>query len=136
MPTQPLLLLATQGVELDFKEDQLAIEAHVRMRCGWRDLDEISELEYLEYAIEYMEENPFADQAIMLPREALHYDRLSGEVTLWKRFPHTHFYWEPGQFWFGMRMSLTCNYIRVSHYRMRIRQLAEYFGLVEPAYED
>ena len=43
---------------MDFKEDQLAIEAHVRMRCGWRDMDEISEEEYLEYAIEYMQENP------------------------------------------------------------------------------
>lgn len=28
---------------MDFKEDQLAIEAHVRMRSGWLYLDEISE---------------------------------------------------------------------------------------------
>ena len=44
---------------MDFKEDQLAIEAYVRMRCGWRDESEISEEEYAEYANEYMEENPF-----------------------------------------------------------------------------
>ena len=44
---------------MDFKEDQLAIEAHVRMRSGWRDMDEISEEEYLMYAYEYMEEHSF-----------------------------------------------------------------------------
>jgi len=43
---------------LDFKEDQLAIEAHVRMRSGWRDLDEISEEEYMTYAYEYTDAHP------------------------------------------------------------------------------
>ena len=124
------------GVDLDFKEDQLAIEAHVRMRCGWRDMDEISEEEYIEYAIEYMQENPFADEAVMLSRESLSYDRLSGEFTVWKRIPRTQFYWEPGQFWYGMRMSLWCNYVRVGHFRSRIRSLAEYFGLIEVVNED
>ena len=121
---------------MDFKEDLLAIEAHVRMRCGWRDLDEISEEEYLEYAIEYMQENPFADEAVMTPREAISYDRLSGDFTYWKRIPRSNFYWEPGQFWYGMRMSLWCNYVRVGHFRSRIRSLAEYFGLIEVANED
>ena len=46
---------------MDFKEDQLAIEAYVRMKCGWRDDDEISHEEFVTYAFEYMEENPFAD---------------------------------------------------------------------------
>ena len=45
-------------MNLDFKEDQLAIEAHVRMRSGWRDMDEISEEEYMTYAYEYMDEHP------------------------------------------------------------------------------
>ena len=121
---------------MDFKEDQLAIEAHVRMRCGWRDESEISEEEYLAYAIEYIQENPFADEAVSLPRESLTYDRLSGEFTYWKRIPNTQIYWEPGQFWFGMRMSLWCNYLRLQKYRVTWRGLAEYFGLVEPAYED
>jgi len=123
-------------VNLDFKEDQLAIEAHVRMRSGWRDMDDISEEEYLEYAHEYMAEHPFADEAVMLSRESLSYDRLSGEFTVWKRIPRSQFYWEPGQFWYGMRMSLWCNYVRVGHFRSRIRSMAEYFGLVEPASED
>ena len=59
-------------------EDQLAIVARVRMLSGWRDMDEISEEEYIEYSIEYMQGNPFADEAVMLPREAISYDRLSG----------------------------------------------------------
>ena len=121
---------------MDFKEDQLAIESHVRMRCGWRDMDEISEEEYMTYAIEYMQENPFADEPVMLPREAISYDRLSGEVTYWKRIPRSNFYWEPGQFWYGMRMSLWCNYVQIGRFRMKVRLLAEYFGLVDPAYED
>jgi len=134
------------GVDLDFKEDQLAIEAHVRMRCGWRDIDEISEEEYLEYAIEYMQEHPFAEDVIKFPREAMMYDRLSGEFTTWKRIPHTEIYWEPGDFWQGASVSLYC--LRVKHGLVRertykepgepstLRKLGEYFGLVEPAYED
>lgn len=123
-------------MDLDFKEDQLAIEAYVRMRSGWRDESEISEEEYLAYAIEYIQENPFADEAVSLPRESLSYDRLSGEITYWKRIQNTQFYWEPGQFWFGMRISLWCNYLRLQRYRVTWRGLAEYFGLVEPAYDD
>ena len=123
-------------MDLDFKEDQLAIEAYVRMRCGWRDESEVSEEEYLAYAIEYIQENPFADEAVSLPRESLTYDRLSGEFTYWRRIPNTQFYWEPGQFWFGMRMSLWCNYLRLQRYRVTWRGLAEYFGLVDPALDD
>ena len=131
---------------MDFKEDQLAIEAHVRMRCGWRDMDEISEEEYLEYAIEYIVENPFAEDIIKFPREAMMYDRVSGEVTTWKRIPHTEIYWQPGEFWQGVNVSLYC--LRVNHGLVRerthkepgesstLRKLGEYFGLVEPASED
>jgi hypothetical protein len=125
-----------QGADLDFKKDQLAIEAYVRMRCGWRDESEISEEEYLACAIEYIQENPFADEAVSLPREFLTYDRLSGEFTYWKRIPNTQFYWEPGQFWFGMRMSLWCNYLRLRNYRVTLRGVGEYFGLIDPAYDD
>jgi len=116
------------------------------MRSGWRDIDEISEEEYLEYAIEYMQENPFADGVIKLPREAIMYDRLSGEFTTWKRIPYTEIYWESGDFWQGVSVSLYC--LRVKHGLMRertykepgepstLRKLGEYFGLIEPAYED
>jgi hypothetical protein len=133
-------------VDLDFKEDQLAIEAHVRMRCGWRDMDEISEEEYLEYAIEYIQENPFAEDVIKFPREAIVYDRLSGEFNVWKRIPRTEIYWLPGDFWQGVRVSIYC--LRVSYGLVRertykepgepstFRKLGEYFGLVDPAYED
>ena len=61
---------------MDFKEDQLAIEAYVRMRCGWRDESEISEEEYLMYAYEYMEENPFESGLVVKRFEAIFYDRL------------------------------------------------------------
>ena len=144
------LVLATagrkDGVDLDFKEDQLAIETHVRMRSGWRDMDEISEEEYLEYAIEYMQENPFADDVIKLPREAIMYDRLSGEFTTWNRIPCTEIYWEPGDFWQGVSVSVYC--FRVKHGLVRertykepgesstLRKLGEYFGLIEVANED
>ena len=131
---------------MDFKEDQLAIEAHVRMRCGWRDMDEISEEEYLEYAIEYIQENPFAEDVIKLPREAMMYDRLSGEVTTWNRIPHTEIYWQAGDFWQGVNVSLYCLRVKYGLVRERtykdpgqpsnLRKLGEYFGLIDPAYED
>ena len=121
---------------MDFKEDQLAIEAYVRMRSGWRDMDEISEEEYAEYAYEYILENPFAEEPVAFSNEALIYDRLLGEVALWRRVPRTHFYWEPGEFWVGMRMSLWCNYVQLDDRRAKLRSLAEYFGLIEVANED
>ncbi len=130
------LFLANLLVTEYFKEDQLAIEAHVRMRCGWREIDEISEEEYLEYAYEYMEEHPFESGLVVKRFEAIFYDRIGGEFTVWRKIPGLHFYWQPGYFWYGMRMSLWCNYVRVGHFRMRLRSLAEYFGLIEVANED
>jgi len=133
-------------VGLDFKEDQLAIEAHVRMRSGWRDMDEISEEEYLEYAIEYMQEHPFAEDVIKFPREAMMYDRLSGEFTTWKRLPHTEIYWQPGDFWQGVSVSVYCLRVKYGLIRRRkikdpgesstLRKLGEYFGLVDPVNEE
>lgn len=134
------LVLATAGrkggVDLDFKEDQLAIEAHVRMRSGWRDIDEISEEEYLEYAYEYMEEHPFESGLVVKRFEAIFYDRIGGEFTVWRKIPGLHFYWQPGYFWYGMRASW--HGIRQTRREnpSKVRLLAEYFGLVEPAYED
>ena len=126
---------------MDFKEDQMAIEAHVRMRCGWRDDDEISEEEYRTYAIEYMEENPFFDDIVKLSREAMMYDRLAGEVTYWRRIPCTEFYWQPGEFRQGMHLSLVCigvnlGIIKYSNLRLlgedsTLRKLGLYFGLLE-----
>ncbi len=119
----------------------MAIEAHVRMRCGWRDDDEISEEEYCTYAIEYMEENPFLDDIVKLPREAIMYDRFAGEVTYWKRIPFTEFYWQQGEFWRGMHLSLIClgvnlGMIKYSNLRLSgedstFRKLGLYFGLLE-----
>jgi hypothetical protein len=106
------------------------------MRCGWREIDEISEEEYLEYAYEYMEEHPFESGLVVKRFEAIFYDRIGGEFTVWRKIPGLHFYWQPGYFWYGMRMSLWCNYVRVGHFRMRLRSLAEYFGLIEVANED
>jgi hypothetical protein len=130
-------------VNLDFKDDQIAIEAHVRMRCGWRDEDEISEEEYREYAVEYMEENPFLDDIVKLPREAIMYDRFAGELTFWKRIPFTEFYWQRGEFWRGMHISLIClgvNLGVVQYPRKEridgestFRKLGLYFGLLEYA---
>jgi hypothetical protein len=56
---------------LDFKEDQLALEAYIRMRSNWCDEDEISEEQWLEYAIDYMEENPLPDMVVKSDRDAL-----------------------------------------------------------------
>ena len=126
---------------MDFKEDLLAIEAHVRMRCGWRDDDEISEEEYLTYAIEYMDENPFLDDIVKLPCEAMMYDRLAGEVTYWKRIPFTSFYWQRGEFWRGMQLSLICLGVNLGVIKYprkeqideesTFRRLGIYFGLLE-----
>jgi hypothetical protein len=128
-------------VDLDFKEDALAIEAHVRMRCGWRDDDEISEEEYRTYAIEYMEDNPLFDDIVKLPREAMMYDRFAGEVTYWKRIQFTEIYWQQGEFWRGIHLSLICicvnlgiiNYssLGVLGEESTLRKLGLYFGLLE-----
>ena len=126
---------------MDFKEDQLAIEAHVRMRCNWRDDDEISDEEWLQYSLEYIAENPFAEDVIKFPREAMMYDRISGEVTTWKRIPGTEFYWQSGEFWYGMSISFYA--IRVNRgwdagrFKLKARpgsmihRLGIYMGLIE-----
>ena len=128
-------------MDLDFKEDQLAIEAHVRMRSGWRSDDEISPQEWFRYAMEYIEANPIFNGVIKLPREAMIYDRLAGKVTTWKRIPHTELYWEPGEFGYGMYISIYSLLIRHGLIRGRsylepgepstLRKLGEYFGLIE-----
>ena len=121
---------------MDFKEDQLAIEAHVRMRCGWRDMDEISEEEYLEYAYEYMEEHPFESGLVINRREAIFYDRIKGEFIALKTFPGIPFAWECGYFWYSMWEYLFRQRDNRRENSSKVRLLAEYFGLVDPAYED
>jgi hypothetical protein len=123
-------------VDLDSKEDQLAIEAHVRMRSGWRDMDEISEEEYLEYAYEYMEEHPFESGLVVKRFEAIFYDRIGGEFTVWRKIPGLHFYWQPGYFWYGMRASWHGIQQTRRESPSTIRMLAEYFGLIEVVNED
>jgi hypothetical protein len=128
-------------VDLDFKEDQLAIEAHVRMRSGWRDMDEISPQEWFHYAMEYIVANPIFDGVIKLPREEITYDRLSVEFTSWKRIQHTEIYWERVAFGYGMYISIYSLLIRHGLIRGRsyleprepstLRKLGEYFGLIE-----
>ena len=121
---------------MDFKEDQLAIEAHVRMRCGWRDESEISEEEYLMYAYEYMEEHPFESGLVVKRFEAIFYDRIGGEFTVWRKIPGVPMYWQPGYFWAGIRTSVRGIRQTRRENPSKVRLLAEYFGLVDPAYED
>jgi hypothetical protein len=116
---------------VDFKEDQLAIEAYVRMKCGWRDESEISHEEFIVYAFEYMEENPFADDVVKLPTEAIIYDRIGGEFTVWKRVRNTELYWQPGEFWQGMNFSLQALFQNKLHQHQRLLKTLEYLGLVE-----
>jgi hypothetical protein len=116
---------------LDFKEDQLAIEAYVRMRCDWRDDSEISHEEYVAYAFEYMEENPFAEDIVKLPNEAIIYDRLAGEFTVWKRIRKTEFYWQPGEFWQGMSFSFQALMHNKIQKHVKILKTLEYLGLIE-----
>ena len=115
---------------MDFKEDQLALEAYIRMRSNWRDDDEISEEQWLEYAFDYMEEHPFLDMVVKSDRDALVFQRLTGETTYWKRIPHTELYWEPGEFWWGMNYSLYAAFQNFKHRPSRLLDLAIYFGLV------
>jgi len=123
-------------VDLDFKEDQMAIEAYVRMRSGWRDVDGISDEEYIEYAFEYMEEHPFESWLVIKSFEALIYDRVSGEFSVWRKLPGVHIYWQPGAFWSGVRASWDGNRESRRENPSRLRLLGEYFGLVEPAKEN
>lgn len=121
---------------MDFKEDQLAIEAYVRMKCGWRDKSEISHNEFVAYAFEYMEENPFADDVVKFPTEAIIYDRIGEEFTVWKRIRHTEFYWQPGEFWRGMRLSLELFIENNSQNPKRLIRVLERVGLLEPPCPD
>jgi hypothetical protein len=123
-------------VNLDFKEDQLAIEAHVRMRSGWRDMDEISEEEYLTYAHEYMEEHPFESWLVVNKREAIIYDRIGGEFLAMRTFPGIPFLWEKGFFWYSVGVYMRSFGQSWGEAPTKARLLAEYFGLVEPASED
>ena len=121
---------------MDFKEDQLAIEAYVRMRSGWRDESEISEAEYAEYANEYMEENPFIFGLVVNRREGIVYDRVSGEFLAMRTFPGFPYLWEPGAFWYTLRAIVFRSREARRENPSKVRLLAEYFGLVAPAYDD
>ncbi len=101
------------------------------MRCNWRDDDEITEEEWLEYAIEYIAENPIPDLIVTTLREALVYDRILGEVVFWRRIPKTSLYWEPGAFWWGMKWSLIIEFHNRKQRPSRLRVFAVYFGLIE-----
>ena len=134
-----LLLFATarrnDGVDLDFKEDQLAIEAHVRMRSGWRDLDEISEEEYMTYAYEYTDAHPCDSDLVINKREAILYNRIYGEFLALRTFPGIPFLWEKGFFWHSVGVYAGRYGQRRRENPSKVRLLAEYFGLVEPASE-
>ena len=121
---------------MDFKEDQLAIEAYVRMRCGWRDESEISEEEYLIYANEYMEENPFIFGLVVNGREAIVYERYSGEFLVMRTFPGIPYCWERGAFWYTLPAIVFRSRERQRENPSKVRLLAEYFGLVDPASQD
>ena len=121
---------------MDFKEDQLAIEAHVRMRSGWRDMDEISEEEYMTYAYEYMEEHPFESWLVVNKREAIIYDRIDGQFWAMRTFPGMPFLWEKGFFWYSVGVYVRSFGQSWGEAPTKARLLAEYFGLVEPANEN
>lgn len=106
------------------------------MRCGWRDLDEISEEEYLEYAHEYIDEHPFESGFVVNKFEAIFYDRIDGQFWAMRTFPGIPFLWEKGFFWYSVGVYVGRFGQRRRERPSRVRLLAEYFGLVEPAYED
>ena len=123
-------------MNLDFKEDQLAIEAHVRMRSGWRDMDEISEEEYMTYAYEYIDEHPYEDNLVINKCEAILYNRIDGEFLALRTFPGIPFLWEKGFFWYSVGVYVRSFGQSWGEAPTKARLLAEYFGLVEPASED
>ena len=116
---------------MDFKEDQLAIEAHVRMRCGYRDMDEISEEEYLEYAYEYIYDHPFESWFVCNGREAIVYDRIDGEFVAMRTLPGIPFFWLQGCFWYSVGHYVRCFGRRRRESLYKIRLFAEYLGLID-----
>lgn len=104
----------------------------MRMRCEWRDEDEITYEEYVKYAFEYIEEHPFADDIVKLSNEAIIYDRVGGEVTIWKRIRNTELYWQPGEFRRGMRLSLEALIVNRIQNPNKLIEVLEYVGLLEP----
>ena len=121
---------------MDFKEDQLAIEAYVRMRSGWRDMDEISEEEYMTYAYEYIDEHPCESDLVINKRDAILYNRIDGEFLAMRTFPGIPFLWEKGFFWYSVGVYVRCFGQSWGEAPTKARLLAEYFGLVEVVNED
>ena len=121
---------------MDFKEDQLAIEAHVRMRSGWRDMDEISEEEYMTYAYEYIDEHPYESDLVINKRDAILYNRIDGEFLAMRTFPGIPFLWEKGHFWYSVGVYVRCFGQSWGEAPTKARLLAEYFGLIEVVNED
>ena len=121
---------------MDFKEDQLAIEAYVRMRSGWRDIDEISEEEYRTYAYEYIDDHPYESNLVVNKREAILYDRIDGQFWAMRTFPGIPFLWEQGFFWYSVGVYVRSLGQSWGEAPTKARLLAEYFGLVEPASEE
>ena len=87
---------------MDFKEDQLALEAYVRHACNGRDDDDITDEEVRKYSLQYEEANPWPGKIVKFPTKAIVYNRFSGDYSVWRRIPKTEFYWEPGDFWNGV----------------------------------
>lgn len=112
---------------MDFREDQLALEAYVREACNWRDEDEITENERIKFALEYIELNPLPGAIVRLPREAIVYQRISGEFESWRRIPGTEIYfrksnfwnWEKGNFCSGVYIS----FLNLNHLEFREQNL-------------
>ena len=118
---------------MDYKKDRENLEAYLREKTGNYEDDEIELEDFLKYAFEYFEANPIADQTVKFMREAITFNRLTGEMDHWHRIPYTELYWRKGFFFNDIFLSIAAWKPRIAwlHY-LNLRPWAEYFGIVDP----
>ena len=67
---------------MDFESDRRALEDFIDSRMNELGIDELSVEEFMDFAFEYFEANPVPDATIRTAREAMTYNRLTGEFQV------------------------------------------------------
>lgn len=118
---------------MEINKDRENLEQYIETHMIANGLEDISQDEFLRLAFEYFEANPIENQVIRTAREAMVYNRLTGEIDHWKRIPHTELYWRPGFFFNDIGQCLLFRFPRFRQYPMlNPRRWLEYFGLLDP----
>jgi hypothetical protein len=122
---------------LDFESDRRALEDFIDSRVEELGIEELSVENFMELAFEYFEANPVPDATIRTAREAMTYNRLTGEIDYWHKLPWTELYWRPEHFFNDVWQSVLTHRPGLGVLSvLNLRRWLEYFGLVDPKEAD